>query len=374
MYTCSLLRPWHAIFLGTNVNRRLGTFATSQSLGLALTSPIFLDKYPVHPSFDHWRFPHDRLPRPWSDLEIPPGRSTTPFKQSLAATGRDMSCRISGYRDAVEVAHIVPLSAGKWFDSNAMERYCRHAELNPVDDERNLLLLRRDIHYLMDQRRFALIPKTVPAGDLSQLAIHVLNSESAELVCLYHNRAPQTIKDIPVELLLARFAWSIFTDNILTLFKGSQEYAVLSFDLKSGKHVTRRMFSPQIRNISSLFGSYSRSRSVSPRKRNVDELSQHALAVNDDINDFSLMVDQLVSGQCHGKIPQEQEPRGRRRKRSWQDVENSPPDLANSATSVATSSWTADADFSDETAAAPDRKAHELVSLVGMCDEPPRKR
>lgn len=252
-----------------------------------------------------------------------------------------------------------------------MQRYCCHPEeLNPIDDERNLLLLRRDLHYLMDQRRFALIPKVTSADNPPKLAVHILlTGESAELVRLYHSRAPQTITGIPVQLLLARFAWSIFTDTILTFFKGSQEYAVLAFNLESGKHVTKRLSSPYIRSISSLFGPYSRSRSVSPRKRNVDEIAQHALTAHNDIDDISLMVDQLGSRQYLGGYEQE-ERRGRRRKRSWHDIEISTPDLVGSVPSVAT----ADDNFGDETTTGFDQKVQEHLSQVKLYDGPPRKR
>jgi hypothetical protein len=96
-------------------------------LSTKILSFAFPDKYPIHSSFDHWRFPHGDLPSLWSDLAIPQSRLEESlqgvFKQKAAATARDVTCRISGYRDACEVAHLVPIADGNWFSSNDMQRY-----------------------------------------------------------------------------------------------------------------------------------------------------------------------------------------------------------------------------------------------------------
>lgn len=144
-------------------------------------------KYPVHLSFDHWRLPHDDLPYPWSNLDIPQIESSSLVKQKVAAAIRDGGCRLSGHRDATKVAHIVPLSAGQWYTSNAMDRcvssmrvhavcaseladmmafrYIRYPdELDSLDDEQNLLL-RKGLHCLFDQRCFALTVKMTTSDD-----------------------------------------------------------------------------------------------------------------------------------------------------------------------------------------------------------------
>jgi len=47
-------------------------------------------------------------------------------------------------------------------------RYCRLPYVDqPINDDRNLLLLRRDLHHLFDQRRFAFVAKM--DGDNPQL-------------------------------------------------------------------------------------------------------------------------------------------------------------------------------------------------------------
>ncbi|GAB1319777.1 hypothetical protein MFIFM68171_09987 [Madurella fahalii] len=56
-----------------------GSFTKVERLGnrvLREQTYYFVDdatdnKYPVIPSFDHWRFPHDNPPNNWKDLKIP---------------------------------------------------------------------------------------------------------------------------------------------------------------------------------------------------------------------------------------------------------------------------------------------------------------
>lgn len=78
-----------------------------------------------------------------------------------------------------------------------MDRYCRRPlEISAINDKRNILILRKDIHHLFGARRFTSLPKRFGTG----------TAESAELVGLYHNRSPQPIRGVSVECLFARFA------------------------------------------------------------------------------------------------------------------------------------------------------------------------
>lgn len=249
------------------------------------------DKYPVVPSFDHWRFPHGHLPSPWKDLRLD-SYATHPdahFKSKVAALARDGTCRISGYCDAVEAAHLVPLADGHWFRSNSMARYCSlPADPHPINDERNLVILRGDLHHLLDTRRFTFVAKPVstpallaaaaaaapsssPAAPTStvQLALHVmLPSRSDQLPGLYHNRAlQQPVRGLAVEFLFARFAWTLFTDENMPFHNGFAKHAVLLFDPSGGRVDEETLRSAEVRRHAKLFESYSCSRSVSPRKR-----------------------------------------------------------------------------------------------------------
>ena len=44
------------------------------------------------------------------------------LNRRAAAVARDGTCRISGYIDAPESAHLVPLQEADWFSANYMQR------------------------------------------------------------------------------------------------------------------------------------------------------------------------------------------------------------------------------------------------------------
>ncbi|KAK3904798.1 hypothetical protein C8A05DRAFT_13369 [Staphylotrichum tortipilum] len=232
------------------------------------------DKYPVVPSLQHWRFPHGDLPPTWTALQLSDHTAQLPTVKGLAAArARDVTCRISAYMDAVEIAHLVPAAERLWFVSNGMQRYCwRPLEASAINDENNLIVLRRDIHYLFDSRRFTLIPKrfiTDPVGSL-QLVSHVLiPSGSPELVGLYHNRSPQSIRGISLECLFARFAWSLFTDEHVPFFGSGLKYAVRLWSEEKNEAEIQTLRGHDIGSRTQVFDSTTRSqsRSISPRKR-----------------------------------------------------------------------------------------------------------
>lgn len=173
-----------------------------------------------------------------------------------------------------------------------LPRYCCLADdAMPINDEQNLIVLRRDLHYLFDQRRFSFVAKRCSSSAESpssstQLVAHVfLPRGSSELVALYQDRSPYAVSGIAVQLLLARFAWALFTDENFPFLKGTQQYAVLLFDLEKGAAVIERLRAPQIAAKASLFDTWSRSRSVSPRKRQlppVDEAGDCSFREDED--------------------------------------------------------------------------------------------
>ncbi|KAL8364883.1 hypothetical protein RB595_003932 [Gaeumannomyces hyphopodioides] len=117
--------------------------------------------YPVVPSFDHWRFPRT-LPSPWKDVQIENRAPTSVMQPGFMVQSRDVTCRISGHGNALEVAHLVPVADGYWFQANSMYKYCRgqRAALG-VTNDRNMVLLRSDLHHLFDTRRFTFAAKYV---------------------------------------------------------------------------------------------------------------------------------------------------------------------------------------------------------------------
>ncbi len=203
--------------------------------------PVFVAvKYPVIPSFHHWRFPHGNLPPPWRHLQlsefVPPNPT---LKGPAAAMRRDITCRLSGYMDGVEKAHLVPEAEMLWFVSNQMDQYCRRPlEISAINDKKNMLVLRKDLHHLFDARRFAFVPKRFGGSgpESAELVTHVLlPSGSPEFVDLYHNRLPQLIRGSSIECIFARFAWSLFTDECIPFFQLDLEYAVRLWDPTTGE-------------------------------------------------------------------------------------------------------------------------------------------
>ncbi|KAK1749400.1 hypothetical protein QBC47DRAFT_355061 [Echria macrotheca] len=313
----------------------------------------FSYKYPVLPSFQHWRFPHGdydedgtprgNLPPPWKSLQLPEFVTPRPvLKGSAAAMDRDVTCRISGYMDAVDNAHLVPQSERLWFVSNRMERYCRRPlEISAINDDKNLLLLRKDLHSLFDARRFTLVPRRFGAcpPESAELVTHVLlPSGSPELVGLYHNRLPQQIRGISVELLFARFAWSLFTDEHIPFLGSGLEYVVRIWDEAKGEARNRTIRGPDARRLAQIFdSSRSQSRSVSPKKR--------SLSTQDDDEDVPEGDDWPDNGDSshlgQDDDAQNSPPRGRPRKRrcdSFGREDQDVPSLSSSFISVAGSS------------------------------------
>ncbi|KAM0272853.1 hypothetical protein ACHAQH_008567 [Verticillium albo-atrum] len=280
------------------------------------------DKYPVIPSFDHWRFPHGDLPFAWSNINIPQA-SPSKLKRKIAAQDRDGTCRISRYASALEVAHFVPVADEKWFASNKMDKYVKSgSETQPTEDPTNLLTLRRDLHYLFDTRRFTFVPKQAAAGREASLALHVFSpDDNPDLIPLYHDRSPAPLSGISIEHVFARFAWTVFSDKTLRFFKGVAEYAVLLFDPQAGKRIETKLRSPEVRMALKIFGSSSRT--PSPKKRPRDR------SVGDD-QFYPEKEEDEVS------VASDWEPmRGRRRNCSWDCFDSdSPPGLVQSAIST----------------------------------------
>lgn len=248
----------------------------------AIDPSVRTDKYPVYASFQHWRFPHSALPEPWRRVALPPyapASSSVSRVGKQAAVDRDGSCRVSASTDACETAHLIPYSEKNWFVSNQMAQYVRNPMAHlPIDDERNLILLRRDLHFLFDRNRYVFVPMSPPPpqspshpeSSSPAIAIHVLQPiGSVQLVHTYHNRlTQQRLRGISLEMLFARFAWAVFHDEIMPFFSGQQAFAVRIWDDATGCAKDVTLSAKAIAGLAQIFEpSGTRSRSVSPKKR-----------------------------------------------------------------------------------------------------------
>lgn len=338
-----------------------------------------VEQYPVYASFQHWRFPHSNLPEPWRHVTLP---AHEPLNAMLgvgkqAAIARDGSCRISGAKDACRTAHLIPYSEKYWFVSNQMRQYVCSAFQSiifqpsqrlpvprlllhtanflvryvqnpmshlPIDDESNLILLRRDLHCLFDRNRYVFVPKTLPLPLTSQssspaiaIAIHILQPQrSVQLVSTYHNRlTQQPLCGLSREMLFSRFAWALFHEEIMTFFSGDGKVLVRTWDKAAGCVKDDTCSANTVARIAQVFEPVgTRSRSASPRKRALlsqdrDLCDQPNFGWDDKGSDD----EENDSGDEEEAI----ERRGRGRRRSWSPTAklNGVPSLAGSFVSVA---------------------------------------
>ncbi|KAL8282767.1 hypothetical protein RB597_010149 [Gaeumannomyces tritici] len=246
----------------------------------AIDPDVRTDKYPVYASFHHWRFPHSDLPEPWRSITMPENihpMNSVPLAGKQAVVARDGSCRITGFIDACEAAHVIPYSERDWFASNQMVQYVWQTMAHlPIDDERNLILLRRDLHFLFDRNRYVFVPRRPPPLPFASsqspslaIAVHVLQPMgSSQLVNTYHNCLTQPLRGLSPEMLFARFAWALFHEEIVTFFRVHKEVVVRTWDEAADcvKDVTLR--ANAVARIARVFEpAGTRSRSDSPRKR-----------------------------------------------------------------------------------------------------------
>lgn len=136
------------------------------------------------------------------------GITFAPSNLTIALHMRDGSCRLSGCREQLQVAHVVPQAELDWWRANEMSRYNTGSTSTP-DDTANALLLRADLHIAFDKPRIAFVPKPTGDGGGMRLVAHLLEY-SPELEHLYHNRELHPTA-VGVDMLYARFAWSVFS-------------------------------------------------------------------------------------------------------------------------------------------------------------------
>ena len=197
------------------------------------------------------------MPQTWQ--QIASQSSTTSRSTSDAVRVRDQNCRMTEYAEDCEVAHLCPKRETVWFQSNAMGRYCveRKTGNNVINDKSNCLLSREDLHTSFDKLRFAFVPKESPTG--ISLVTHML--VHARQHCeQYHNAKLHPI-GVSREVLLVRFAWTIFPLLTNWLQQGHQRLLLLAEHDQSEEVDSRSCYN------FALEWSASTSRTPSPTKR-----------------------------------------------------------------------------------------------------------
>ncbi|KAI1661740.1 hypothetical protein F4813DRAFT_345606 [Daldinia decipiens] len=181
-------------------------------------------QYPITPAFEHWVFPHGDIPPPWQGLDISPllddDISSVDDDSRASAMSRDITCRITKSHIGLEQAHIIPHAEDPWFRLNYMGFYATGQE---VDNLKNTILLRADVHKIWDKNEIILIPKK--HENTYHLVSHAFKTKRGghfEIEELYHNRECQELRGIRREYLFARFAWAIFNSRTVTLLNGKR--------------------------------------------------------------------------------------------------------------------------------------------------------
>jgi hypothetical protein len=135
-----------------------------------------------------------------------------------------------------------------------------------MDDTGNAILLQASLYIAFDRLWFVFVPK--PLGDDSEMRLVLYLLEPlAEFEHLYYNRKLHPL-DVGVEMLFARFAWTLFL--LLEAFLSCKEDRRLTVRTTSHDQILDcGYFSATACERFSI--SLSRKRSVSPKKRKPDE-------------------------------------------------------------------------------------------------------
>ena len=185
-------------------------------------SPTDKEPYPVYPTFDHWVFPHSKIPDNWLKFSLSRLTGKLDLAPPLAPTlddyvrFRDTRCLITSSRDYVENAHVCPRKKKKWFKRNGMEYYNISRLLGGhylLDDVSNGMAMRSDIQKAFDDRIFLISCKE------SKWILHFLEVTN-ELGSLYHNRSISLADEVSPSFVFVRFAWAIFPFLLHFLGKG----------------------------------------------------------------------------------------------------------------------------------------------------------
>ncbi|KAK7731575.1 hypothetical protein SLS53_008739 [Cytospora paraplurivora] len=178
----------------------------------------------------------------------------------------DMSrrCCVTGYKMGLNDCHLVPKNQAVWWANNEMRRYT-NSIAGELGDVANLALLRADIHNLLDNHHFGIVPKPSSSSSSSStndqdsdgnsfaFAVHVLKDDatSRELCALYQNVAiaQAGVDRARPEFLLARFAWAIFSHlqtflyspvrrHLAVIIRDENQPSITQIKLMDGREVT----------------------------------------------------------------------------------------------------------------------------------------
>jgi len=119
-------------------------------------------------------------------------------------SARDGHCLLSHWDESTNAVHLVPRAEEDWFLSQDMHDYIDNRLLlkdAALNDIRNGITLRADIHKAFDDGKFAFVPKG------GEWVVHFL--KPSRCYGPYHNQVIPFHPEISTAFLLARLAWAI---------------------------------------------------------------------------------------------------------------------------------------------------------------------
>ncbi|KAI1779784.1 hypothetical protein F4818DRAFT_400589 [Hypoxylon cercidicola] len=187
------------------------------------------DDAPIAPTTPR---PTPHLPALWRFARIPaavaPPRGITGARPATIA--RDRTCRVTQYAMGVEVAHLVPKEADKWFVRNMMKFYSKPPDDSSIDHPTNRILLRGNVYHMLDRRELVILPKKVNGRYC--FVLKVIKSGQDYLYDAFvidHNRVIHDFLCVSIEYLLGRFAWNILHPETMPVLLSARSRQLVRF-------------------------------------------------------------------------------------------------------------------------------------------------
>ncbi|KAI8956495.1 hypothetical protein F5Y11DRAFT_342834 [Daldinia sp. FL1419] len=264
----------------------------------------------IVPTFDDWS-PPKRTPKPWRDVEIPFDPKVGMAENEL----RIKPCYLSNCLSGVDLAYIIPKQETAWAKRSHIFYSVIGSHAQVLEDWRNKIPLRKDLHFIWDHGFLNLVPKSIVGGPNKdyKLCIHVNRltgntGEGFQNIHKYQNTIIDKLCGVPARYLFIRFAWSIFCANMMPFFKTQSIYKVSRLVRVGGTPLDdeRKEETLSNSNIFSLRSGSSRrywTLFQKGQKRDADQISKDA-EYHVDLSSYSVPVDEdlfsLDSSSLHG--------------------------------------------------------------------------
>ncbi|KAH7019562.1 hypothetical protein EDB80DRAFT_600943 [Ilyonectria destructans] len=168
-------------------------------------------RYPVVPSFQDWRFPHESMPHCWP----------SPVCRRPSTTKR---CAVTGHSFAVLDVLAIPKADQEWFNINGMRYYDENAF--GLGYSRNRMHVRADLLQAFNEDLFIIVPKPRRV-ESPEYVVHAITGNDPEFCALYHNRPVVNVDNVSRQFLLARFARTVLPLANAFIVAGTHRNVVL---------------------------------------------------------------------------------------------------------------------------------------------------